>query len=228
MFINAIIRCIRNFHSFRFNLKVFDFKTAIKLPVLISRKVKCFGLYKGGIRLTAEASFGMVKLGVVEGSQGIWKYDDCEGIIDISGNGAIEFGGNINISKGFTLKAINGAELKLGSNIYANPYLTVLAKKSISIGNDCLFGWHITLNDGDGHSVVSLSTNEKINSDKAVVIGNHVWIGAEASILKGSYIPNDCVVGYRTLVGKKFDTEHSCIVGEYPGRISLTGISWNN
>lgn len=225
MKLNYIITLIRNYKSFRFCLKAFDFKTALRLPIIIGKNVKYFGIRKGCIELSDFPFFGMVRLGADNGASGIWKYDKCDGVIDFS-NGFVIFGTNVNITKGFCLKSINGAKLSIGSNFYSNPYLTILAKQSITIGDDCLFGWNITMNDGDGHSVISSDSGNVLNSNKPIFIGNHVWIAAEASILKGSFISNDSIIGYRTITAKAFTKSNVCIVGEYPGRISKENICW--
>lgn len=60
------------------------------------------------------------------------------------------------------------------------------------------------------HSTESSDSGNVLNSNKPIFIGNHVWIAAEASILKGSFISNDSII----------------VVGEYPGRISKENICW--
>ena len=216
---------IKNYRSFIFCNKVFGFKTALRLPVLIGKHVKCYGIKRGSIVLTERPYFGMVCLGISTGSSGIWKYDNCDGIIDLSG-GTITFGQNINISKGFCLKAIEDSIVHIGSNFSANSYFTLLAKKEITIGKACLLGWNVLMNDGDGHSVVSSITGDTLNSKKAIIVHDHVWISANVSILKGTHIQSNSIVGYGSTIGRKFKQTNVCIAGSYPGTIVKDNINW--
>lgn len=225
MKIKYVFELIKNYKSFIFCKKAFGFKIALRLPIIIGKYVKYYGVNTGSIILTERPYFGMVRLGVTTGSNGIWKYDNCDGIIDFSG-GTITFGQNINISKGFCLKAIEDSVVHIGSNFSANSYFTLLAKTEISIGENCLFGWNVLMNDGDGHSVVSSITGDTLNRKKAIIIHDHVWIAANVSILKGSHIQSNSIVGYGSTVGKEFNTANVCIAGCYPGAIVKEKINW--
>lgn len=225
MLITHCFSLIKNYKSFIFCYKAFGLKTAIRLPVLIGPKVKYTGIHNGSITLLGTPYCGMVKLGYEEGSSGIWKFDPCDGILDLS-NGSITFGQNINITKGFCLKVIEGASVQIGSNFYANAYFTLLAKKGISIGENCLVGWNVLLNDGDGHSVISTITGKAINSKKEIIISNHVWLSAHVSVLKGTHILSNCIVGYGSIVGKIFNDENICIAGPFPGRVVKEDVTW--
>ena len=73
-------------------------------------------------------------------------------------------------------------------------------KSSIIIGEDCMFSNDIDVRTGDSHSIFDLQTGKRINAAKSVIIGNHVWCGAHVSILKGSQVPNGCVIGARSTI----------------------------
>jgi len=60
---------------------------------------------------------------------------------------------------------------------------------------------------------------------KNVTIGNHVWVGAHASILKGSVIPNNCVIATRSVITKVFNESHAVIAG-IPAKIVKHNIDW--
>jgi len=98
--------------------------------------------------------------------------------------------------------------------------------ESLSIGNDCLFSWGIKIRTSDGHSVVDLETGKAINIPQDVNIGNHVWVGEDVKFLKGSSIPNNCVVGSYAIVTKKFTDQHTVIAG-FPAKVVKIGVDWN-
>lgn len=94
---------------------------------------------------------------------------------------------------------------------------------SIVIGDDFVGGWNVHIRDSDGHTI-AIDGHDKLNT-KDVWIGKHVWIAAEAHILKGAKIPDNSVVGYRSTVLGVFDEKNSLIVGS-PAKIVNGNISW--
>ena len=79
------------------------------------------------------------------------------------------------------------------------------------------------IRDSDGHTV-TLNGLAKM-SQRPIYIGKHVWIASHAHVLKGSYIPDNCIVAYRSLVTRKFDQEGALIAGS-PATVAQTGIDW--
>ena len=66
--------------------------------------------------------------------------------------------------------------------------------------------------DSDNHKIFDENGNI-INKPREIVFGDKVWIGCRTTILKGSVIPSNCVIGACSLVsGKKFEND-SIIVG---------------
>ena len=52
-------------HTLYFNLKVFDFKTAIKLPVYVGSKIAIKNISKGCIIIPENIHRGMISIGVI-------------------------------------------------------------------------------------------------------------------------------------------------------------------
>lgn len=98
--------------------------------------------------------------------------------------------------------------------------------KKIEIGKDCMFSSDIEIRTGDSHSIINNITGQRINIEKDVIIGNHVWIGSNVSVLKGSIIGNNSIVGTRSLVSGEF-TESNVILAGVPARIVKSQINWN-
>lgn len=121
-----------------------------------------------------------------------------------------------------------GGHLTIGNHFIANNYTTIFASDEITIDDGCLFAHHVFLNCGDGHKVVSTVTNEVTNSRKSIKIGNHVWLCANTSILKGSAIPDNSIVGYGATISKAFDEPNCCIVGPFPGHVAKKNTTWKH
>ena len=94
----------------------------------------------------------------------------------------------------------------------------------IHIGKNCMFSNNVELRAGDGHSILN-NKGKKINDNKSIYISDHVWLGKYVMILKGVNIPENCVVGARSLVTKSFDKK-GCVIAGVPAKIIKTDINW--
>ena len=69
--------------------------------------------------------------------------------------------------------------------------------------------------DTDEHPLDN-KENERINPDKPIVVGNHVWICCKCVLLKGAEVPDHTVVAAGTLLTSSFNGEHQGIGGNPP------------
>ena len=111
-----------------------------------------------------------------------------------------------------------------GSTFTGKTNLICLDNTKIIIGIDCMFAFNINLRTGDHHPIFG-NNGERINASRDIIIGNHCWIGQGATILKGSEIGTNSIVGCNSLVTKKINDENVIIVGT-PGRIVKKEIKW--
>jgi acetyltransferase-like isoleucine patch superfamily enzyme len=89
-----------------------------------------------------------------------------------------------------------------------------------------LFAYDIDIRTGDSHSIIDTITNERVNHARDVIIGNHVWVAAHVSILKGSYISDNSVIATRALVTKRFEVPN-ILIGGIPARKIKSNINWD-
>lgn len=99
----------------------------------------------------------------------------------------------------------------------------------VMIKQDCMFSWGIQVISGDGHAIFDLHTNERINSGyeehiSKIEFGEHVWVGARATILGGA-IGDGCVIGAQSLVKAKFP--NNTIIAGIPARVVKKDIAWS-
>jgi acetyltransferase-like isoleucine patch superfamily enzyme len=97
--------------------------------------------------------------------------------------------------------------------------------KIISLGKDCMLSQKIEIRTGDSHSIIDKTTGSRINYEKDVAIGNHVWIGANVIILKGVTIHDNVIIGTGSLVTKSIQ-EADCIIGGTPAKILKRNVNW--
>ncbi len=58
------------------------------------------------------------------------------------------------------------------------------------IGKNCMISYDTEIRNTDSHMIYDLETKERINYGKEIEIGNNVWIGTRAIILKGAFLYN--------------------------------------
>lgn len=206
-----------------FNLKVFPIQVAMKLPILVSYDTKIKSIERNSIVINGYISPFMIKYNIENGSDGVINDDLKKGYLKIS-KGTLIFYGKANFSRGASIRIENGT-LSFGKNFNCNRGCFFSASKKITIGDNVVVGWNSNIRDSDGHHIYELESNSKINSNRSVHIGDNVWIAANVDILKGVIVPNNCVIGYRSCVTRKFEHEH-CIIAGYPAKIVKDNISW--
>jgi acetyltransferase-like isoleucine patch superfamily enzyme len=71
---------------------------------------------------------------------------------------------------------------------------------SIDIGEDSMLSDMVVFSTGDGHPVFKVDTFERVNPARRIATGRHVWFTANARLMKGAQIGDNCVLGYGSIV----------------------------
>lgn len=188
----------------------------VKCPIIISNKTRVKGFGRNKI-IVGKMNFASVSIGF-SGSDGVTKGKTSI----IVNDGKIIFKGNCNISSGTSIR-VDAGKLIFGREFSCNSNCFFSCTRGISFGKNVLLGWNVNVRDSDGHKIIK-DGKEKI-SIKPVEIGNHVWIAAYVDILKGSIIPEGCVIGYRSCVTGAFKNQNTLIAG-FPAKEIQSGIEW--
>lgn len=134
---------------------------------------------------------GACKLGLIQSFEKIR--------IEISNGGRVEMG-SYNQNRERLYIGVDGGKLEIGNHCFFNINGSITAMKEIKIGNNCKFGNNLVIVDHDHN----FKTNEPEFISSSIVIGNNVWCGANVTILRGSELGDNCVVGAGTVVKGKF------------------------
>lgn len=97
---------------------------------------------------------------------------------------------------------------------------------SIRVGSDCMFSNNIVVRTSDSHIIYDKFSKDRLNSPLSVEIGNHVWIAPNTKIMKGSVIPNGCIIGSDTTTSKPFNEENTLIIGR-PAKVVRHNVEWS-
>ena len=74
------------------------------------------------------------------------------------------------------------------------------SEDSITIGDNCVIASGVNIIDSNGHEVSSLERTNSRDIPRGIFIGNNVWIGLNATILKGTVIGDNSVIGAGVVV----------------------------
>lgn len=139
-----------------------------------------------------------------------------DGKVNLEGKAAFGHGSRICVMK-------NGV-LTIGDNFINSAMQTIVCAKQITIGENVLTSWNTLIMDTDFHQSRNVVSGELSIVSKPITIGNNVWMGTRAVILKGSNIADGCIIGANSLVSGIFEKLNSLIVGN-PGIVKRGNIT---
>lgn len=200
-----------------FNFRTLPFSQAIKLPIFIWYNVRILDAKRGVIKFPNGLRPFMIGVGK-GGTKEVIAHS--YGQISIGG-GTLCFLGSAGFASGVSLDCTG--DLTFGASFSTNKNAFISCSKKITFGDRVMLGDNCIIRDSDGHTV-TLNGLAK-TSQRPIYIGDHVWIASHAHILKGSSIPHNCIVAYRSLVTRQFDQEGALIAGS-PAKVVQTGIDW--
>ena len=148
------------------------------------------------------------------------------GLIEIRNNRSeIRIGSRCMINGQLRCRA-DDTQILLGSGTtMMSAMITLHEPGKITLGTDCMLSGGIQMDVSDMHSIVDAETGKRLNPPQDINIGDHVWIGQGARVLKGTDIGENCVIGSRSLTSGKIPP--GCVAVGTPARVVRTGITWD-
>jgi acetyltransferase-like isoleucine patch superfamily enzyme len=108
-------------------------------------------------------------------------------------------------------------KLIIGNNVVVGRFSMLTSKNLIQIGNDVLIGSFVQIIDTD-HGIAGGKIIREQNAQIGeVIIGNDVWIGAGAKILRDVHIGDGAVIGANAVVTENIPP--NAIAAGVPARI---------
>lgn len=123
----------------------------------------------------------------------------------------------------------NNTSIYFGKNCFLNGRLVAVTseRQNIFIGNNGLFSYGITLRTADPHLVFDCETKQRINHSASVLLGDHVWLGQGAMLLKGTQIGSGSIIGAAAVCAGKKVPSNASYAGN-PAKLIKQGVFFTN
>jgi acetyltransferase-like isoleucine patch superfamily enzyme len=127
------------------------------------------------------------------------------------------FGRWVWIGDGTKIRCHEG-EVRIGAKTVMGQECTISAYQHVSIGEQCILADRVMLIDFD-HNVAEVERPIRVQGiyKRDVRVGNNVWIGYGAQILRGVTVGDNAIVGASAVVTK--DVPANGVVGGVPARL---------
>lgn len=135
--------------------------------------------------------------------------DEGKAVARIQSEGTMRLNGSCNFFNGVKINIFPQGKFSIGDGSYIAFNSHLFIEESIEIGANCAISWNVEMIDTDFHRVQSSDTGV---GRSGIVIGDSVWIGTGAKILKGVEIGDNVIVGAYSVVTKSF-----------PGNVIIAG-----
>lgn len=218
----VLFRAYTDFKSIFFNFTYFDFRTALKLPVKVSRNT-VLKACKGEVIIKEPIYRHMIRIGF--GDIGIFDPKRSRAIWFV--HGPIVFNGAAYIGQGSKICVGHTGRLVIGEHFRINAESTIIANHYVEFGKHCLLSWKVNIMDMDFHHIYN-EEGDYLNPPKPIIFGNRVWLASHSTILKGAKIADGCVVAAGSHVVGKDYIEPKCIIGGHPAKVLKRNIEWKN
>lgn len=151
---------------------------------------------------------------------GIFDKRNSRSILQI--DGLIKMDGYASFGQGSKICVYKDAVLKLGNYVRGTAELSVVCTNDITLSDHSLFSWNVLILDSDLHCMLNINTGEVSKPSKPIIIGENVWVGTRAIILKNSKIAKGCIIGANSVVSGSY-CDPNCIIAGNPATVVKTG-----
>jgi acetyltransferase-like isoleucine patch superfamily enzyme len=135
---------------------------------------------------------------------------------------SLHIGGRVALQRGLRI-VVDSGRLTIGAGTNVNGLGTkILVAESVTIGAGCTFSWDVQILDNDFHAITVGGVQQP--SVAPVVIGDRVWVGTRAIVLKGVTIGDGAVVAAGAVVTK--DVPAHAVVAGIPAKVVGSADAW--
>lgn len=124
-------------------------------------------------------------------------------------------------------RTASGCRVTIGNRVVINGVTLYLQENGscVSIGDDSQLSWGVDVWCTDAHTITDLDGNP-VNYAHSIEIERHVWIGKDVKIGKNVSIADNSIVGWGSIVTRRFDEPNVVIAGT-PAKVVKHGVNWD-
>jgi len=202
-----------------FNFRYLPFKEAIKFPIILARNVSVRYCHKGFCQFDDGVKTGVFRLGFGDRLINV----ETNSSISIKGKLVIKGTGVHALGPGFTLGIGREGTLTIGDNFTASVRNRISCQFSITIGDDNMWSFDNVIMDSDTHQICD-AEGSITNYNKAIIFGNHVWLGCRNIVMKGASIPDGCMVASGSKITSAYTEKNAIIASQ--NKVIKSNIIW--
>jgi len=135
----------------------------------------------------------------------------------------IHIGSNVILDREVKLWLSGEARLTIGDNSYLANGSMVLSQQEVRIGSGCSISWHVLIMDNSSYAIGYGDEDPQVRV-QPVFIGDHVWIGCRAVIIKGVSVGDGAVISNNAVVTS--DVPPGTLVAGNPARVVREKVVW--
>lgn len=172
----------------------------------------------GAQRITVREG-GALRIGL--GSFGLSSEHDTS-VVRVREGASLHCAGVVSLQRGIRV-VVDAGCLTIGHGTNINGVGTkILCARGITLGEFCTLSWDVQLLDHDFHAITVDGVQQP--SAAPITIGNRVWVGTRAVILKGVTVGDGAVIAAGAVVTK--DVPAGAVVGGMPAAVIGHADSW--
>jgi acetyltransferase-like isoleucine patch superfamily enzyme len=141
-------------------------------------------------------------------------------VIELDEGATLVIDGRVRVGDGAKILLGPGATVSIGDDTCFDGDSRLIAATAISVGARCAIAWEVLIMDTDFHRV-----DGRPSGDAPVKIGDRVWIGAGAKIMKGVAVGDGAIIAAGALVTR--DVPARALVAGNPASVIREDVTWD-
>ena len=140
-------------------------------------------------------------------------------------NGSVCIGKNVWIANHLEIECGNDSSVVIGDDTTFDNTVIYSAYTSVNIGKDCMFSYGVFIRNHDSHFIFDKTTGKRVNYNRSINIGDHVWIGQGSLLLAGFSIDKGSIVGAGSVSSSSFDANQ--VIAGNPAKVIRKNVLWD-